>query len=69
MAGHRIEEEYKGFSLVVHRIGSSGEFTAFAIRPFTGTKRLSAGEFSGKGAKKAAYEKIREMVDAATSST
>lgn len=69
MAGHRIEEEYKGFRLVVHRIGSSGEFSAYAIRPFTGTKRLSTGEFSGQGAKKSAYEMIREMVDAATSST
>ncbi|PWW11810.1 hypothetical protein [Mangrovibacter plantisponsor] len=69
MAGHKIEEEYKGFRLVVHRIGSSGEFTSWAIRPLTGTKRLSTGEFSGQGAKKSAYEKIKEMVDAATSST
>lgn len=69
MAGHRIEEEYKGFRMVVHRIGSSGEFSAYATLPFTGTKRLSAGEFSGEGSKKAAYEKIKEMVDAATSST
>lgn len=66
MSRQRLEEEYKGFRIVVHRIGSAGEYTAYAIRPFTETRRLSAGEFSGRGAKESAYNEIRAMVDAAT---
>lgn len=66
MTRHRIEEEYKGFRVVVQRIGSSGEFTAYAIHPFTGTPRLSAREFAGRGAKESAHKEIRAMVDAAT---
>ncbi|WP_300494644.1 hypothetical protein [Marinobacter sp.] len=66
MARQRLEEEYKGFRIVVHRIGSAGEHTAFAIRPNTKTRRLSAREFAGRGAKKSAYNEIRAMVDEAT---
>ena len=66
MARQRLEEEYKGFRIVVHRIGSAGEYTAFAIRLNTNTRRLSAREFAGRGAKKSAYNEIRAMVDEAT---
>lgn len=66
MSRQRLEEEYKGFRIVVHRIGSAGEYTAFAIRPNTNTRRLSVREFAGRGAKNAAYNQIRAMVDEAT---
>lgn len=66
MSQQRLEEEYKGFRIVVHRIGSAGEYAAYAIRPNTNTRRLSAREFAGRGAKKSAYNEIRAMVDEAT---
>jgi hypothetical protein len=65
--------EYKGYLLRVHRIGTFGAYSCFAMKlrepgnlkpPYAG--RIQAGEFKGKGAKRRAFDTIKGLVDEGT---
>ncbi len=62
--GVSLKAVYRGWTIVARRVGNRGEYSATAYHPRYPSLNVATGPISGRGARRAAIERARSLVNA-----